>query len=172
VHAVDNQGNYLGLMPKESSLQVPDAPPDNTNWIWNSTLNRWSYTPPLATAILEAISAVNACSGSARVKYMTVLPGQETTYNTKRQQADRYITNYANNVNAPVPPYIQAEALVTGTTAIIAANSIADAANILDDILVSIERERRRGKIRITASTNITEVNNRKAAAIDALNAI
>jgi hypothetical protein len=103
---------------------------------------------------------------------MTAIPGQETTYMVKREQAISYIAAYALDILAPVPIFIEAEASATNSTAIVAANSVVTAANLLYTILVNIERERRRWKFRLSNAITLLEVFNRRTLGLAAINAI
>ena len=57
----------------------------------------------LATVKARAIDAVNAAAGASRVKFITDIPGQEATYQFKKEEMERY---FATPDPSPAPRFL------------------------------------------------------------------
>lgn len=151
---------------------VPPAPADTADlsYSWNASAKRWVGVETLPARKRRAADAIDREAGSARLRFITDVPGQEGTYLTKASQAETYKTSgYAGSV----PPYIQAEADATGLTPHQAADSILAQRDAWQDIVgPTIERLRRSHKIAIDAAIDVAAVDVAEAAGIAALRAI
>jgi len=71
---------------------------------------------PLPESKVEAIALINEASGDARVKYTTNIPFQDSTYQMKLADANKYkLDGYPVDVTAY--PFINMESQLTGQTA-------------------------------------------------------
>jgi len=122
---------------------------------------------PLPYEKQQAHSAIDEAAGRARARYITVAPGQESTYQLKREQAQAY--KNAGYTGA-VPALVQAEADATGSTPQQAADNILAVAAQWETLAAQIEKTRRQGKLQVDAVTlaNLTD----QAAITLALNSI
>lgn len=167
VHGVDAAGGYLGLVSAEAAASVADGPPPDARaaWQWQGA---WVYRTPLVEACADALAAIDAAAGSARLRYITDVPGQSATYAEKRSQSAAYIA-------APdglVPPFVQAEADAMACTPLAAAQYIQATAQAWEQIGPAVERERRRGKLAVAAAATADECQVCLQAALAALAAV
>lgn len=167
IHAVDADGNYLGLVPPDTpgAQQVRKPPPTQGTWIWNA-MGGWTRVRVLADVVIVAHRQIDAAAGATRLKYITDVPGQQATYLTKESQARAYLAA----PTGPVPPYVQAEADVMSSTAQEAAEYIVETATLWSEVVgPTIEKERRRGKVAVSAATTIEQVDAELATSLSAL---
>lgn len=168
VHGVNASGESLGLVARGTEFAVVPEKPPGPGWKWNFGTERWVHTDTLADAILAALTDVDASAGSARLRYITDVPGQQATYVVKQGEAEKYLAS------GGIPgPYLAAEAAAMGATATQAAQLITGIAAQWNGVFgPAIEGARRVGKISIAAATTNAEVTTRRNAAIAALNGI
>jgi len=88
----------------------------------------------------EAKDAIDEAAGAARARYITTVPGQESTYMTKEQEARQYLAD------GTVGPMLQAEADATGKTVDVIANEIVTVADQWAQLGAQIEALRMAGK--------------------------
>jgi hypothetical protein len=118
-------------------------------------------------ARFRALTAIDAAAGAARKRYITDVPGQQAVYLVKLQEAEAYLIAHAANAEAPVPPYIAAEATALGQSAIAVATNVAALASFWNGTVgPSIEGARLGGKAAVAGATGADE-----AATIAALEA-
>lgn len=169
VHAVDVDGRYLGLVPFEPGTQQVDGPPP-AGAHWRHVGGCWVWCPPLEDLQTAAQNQIDVAAGSARLRFITDVPGQQGTYLLKEQQARAYVEA---GCTGPVPPFVAAEAEATGADAGQAAQQIVATAELWAvQIAPAIEMERRRGKLAVAACTDAAAVAAALAAALDALGGI
>lgn len=169
VHAVDAAGLYLGLLPPEQAPGVAHNPPPPGAW-WRWQAGAWCWCPPLAVRVSEALASIDAAAGQARLAYITDVPGQQGTYLLKEQQASAYLAALATDANAPVPPFVAAEAEALATTPVLAAQGIVATAQLwADQLAPAIECERRRGKLACANATDEAALAAALASALAAL---
>lgn len=170
VHGVDEDGEYLGLVDVGDAFEICcGPPPQSSGWRWQWQ-GGWTPVVTLEAAKAGALELIDRCAGSARLKYITEVPGQAGTYIVKAEQAQAFID--AGGEGDP-PPYVQAEADATGLTLLEAAQYIAGVAALWSEQLgPAIERERRRGKVNVQAATTVEEVQTALADAQEALSLI
>lgn len=101
----------------------------------------------------QAVTRVNSEAGSARAKYITVIPGQEQTYAIKAAEAAAYDGNPTGSY-----PYLTAEAAAVGTTVAELAAEVNATATAWTAINAEIEAKRRGATVAILAATAATEV--------------
>lgn len=112
--------------------------------------------PTLTAAKREATRRVNEAAGATRAEYITVVAGQEITYQVKREQAQRIIdgATYSAAAHRFIQAEIQARAdagLPVWTAAEIAADVLAEAEAWIA-IGAEIERQRRARVLLIQAA--------------------
>lgn len=169
VHAVDVDGRYLGVLPCEPGTRQVDGPPPAGEY-WRHVDGCWAWCPPLEDLQADAQGQIDVAAGSARLRFITDVPGQQGTYLLKEQQARAYVEA---GFTGPVPPFVAAEAEATGTDAGQAAVQIVATADLWAmEIAPAIEMERRRGKLAVAACTDAASVAAALAAALDALGGI
>jgi hypothetical protein len=127
----------------------------------------------LAMLRVHAHRAIDAAAGDARLKYITDVAGQQAVYLVKLEQARAYIAAHALDAQAPVPPYIAAEAAAVGMTALDVAQEVVELATSWNDIAgPAIEGARLGGKAAVQAADDEAAINAARDAAIAALAAI
>ncbi|MTK11611.1 MAG: hypothetical protein F8N39_05820 [Clostridiaceae bacterium] len=116
-------------------------------------------TPTIDQVRQPTIDRGNSEAAAARTKYITAIAGQEQTYQLKADEASAYLTAAAA-VTAPATyspaagtyPYLEAEAVTTGTTLAALAASVAATATQWTSLNVKIESLRRGAVVRIAAA--------------------
>lgn len=147
VYAVNAEGVYQGAVTDLTGLTaVPSAAPSQEHMWVNG---QWELPVVLADLQEDLLNTVDRAAGSARARYITVVPGQDATYVTKGQQALDFIAN----PTGPVPGYVAAEATATGLSALDAANLINNTAIGWGALGPQIEMLRRQGNIAVAAAT-------------------
>lgn len=98
----------------------------------------------------EMLDHIDAKAGAARACYITIAPGQETTYLLKAQQAGAFaLAGFAG----PVPGMVAAEMLATGLDAQTASERILEQEAAWTQIAAGIEGIRRAGKVAVKSAT-------------------
>lgn len=111
---------------------------------------------PLKSAIVFCVGRINATVSSLRQKYITYIAGQDFTYMAKYLQAKAY---KEADYTGDVPPYIAAEAEVTGNGPVNVTNAILDMYQQWTTVVdPQIEAARLAGKKEVTAATTNAEV--------------
>lgn len=152
--------DYQPPAPSNSEMQT---------WAWNPIPRRWTAAPTLAARKTNALNAIDAAAGAARLRYITDVPGQQATYMLKADQAKAFI---ALNGLGAIPPFVQAEADATYTTPMRAAQTIAITAALwADQLAPAIEGARRKGKFLVDAA-NAAQLDGVTQDALSALAAI
>lgn len=154
VHAVDSTGTYIGLVAKGTEYAVVPSGPSSDKFKWDFVSLGWRYTETLEEVKQQAYNDIDAVAGSARLRYITDVPGQQAVYMVKLEQATQYLLDPSS-----VVPYIQAEADALQTTLQIAAQQIVDRANLWNNIVgPQIEGIRRKNKLAVDVATTVDEV--------------
>lgn len=165
-YGVDADGNYLGMVPVTQAAQILSQPLPSGQ-TWTQTSGKWAAAVPLLECQQLASAEIDQAAGSARLRYITDVAGQQAVYIEKLQQAQAWV---ASPTGTP-PPYIGAEAAAMNTDATTAANTVlATAEQWNGQLSPAIEGARRSGKIAVTAATTNAEVLAAKTAAITVLN--
>lgn len=99
---------------------------------------------------------INTSAGNARKKYITDIPGQESTYQFKLQEAQLYVeTQNPIDINFP---FLYAEASACKISISDLANSILQIWTMWKQIAADIEATRRGAMIEIDTATTVDEV--------------
>lgn len=157
VFGVNAQGLPLGMVARGTPFAAVAPPPPGTGWVWSFAPPKWQRLPTLTERVKDALSRIDNAAGSARLRHITDVPGQQVTYLLKAEQSAKFVALLGVG---QVPPFVQAEADATGLAPLAAAQAVvASEAVWTDQQAPAIERERRRGKLAVTAAS---------AAALDA----
>lgn len=110
----------------------------------------------LAQAKREAIAFINQKAGETRQKYMTDIPGQESTYLLKEEEVKRYLDD-------PEPdmvdyPLIAAEAAACNWTVEFTVNYIRQTAVMFRQVAAAVEGRRRGGIIAVENAVNLSQI--------------
>lgn len=171
-HAVDQVGEYLGLVAiGEQATAVPGPPPAGAGWLWVG--QAWQRTLTLAELQTAARSEIDAAAGQARLRHITDVPGQQAVYLLKLQEAQSYLQALQGNPAAIVPAHIAAEAAATGEEAVDVAQMVVGLANYWNGVLSpAIEGARMGAKTAVNAAADAPAVLAARAAGLAALAAI
>ena len=112
--------------------------------------------PDMAALKKNAEALIDAHAGEARARYITSVPGQETTYREKEDEARAFIAG-----NAGPFPFLEQEATYTNATVADVPNLVVATADAWRPLAAAIEGMRRGYKVQITGAAD--------AAAIDAI---
>ena len=127
----------------------------------------------LSAAKGRALEKIDESASHVRGSRLTSGFGQDLVYQTKLEQAKKYLSTPVINALTPVPSYIAAEASAWGINAQAAAQAIVDAANAFHGGLgPAIEMARMGGKIAVRAATSLENVAAALAAATAAIAAL
>lgn len=122
------------------------------------------YIPPYTDEELFEMAKINKkheinnAAGNARAKYITAIPGQESTYQFKLQEATSYVNT--QNPSDDDFPFLSAEALATHTTVSVIANNILQTWNAWKPLAVEIEAIRRGALVDVSSATTLEEILN------------
>ena len=168
VYGVDTSGRYIGLVPKGTEYHNVLSAPIGDKFIWDFESNTWKYTETLEEIKASTLSDIDILAGIKRLKYITDVPGQQTVYLVKLEQAQSYLQD--NSISAP---YISIEAEVMGVSMVIAAQQIVDKANLWNNVVgPQIEGIRRKNKLAVEVSSTVEEMNSIKATNIAELSVL
>lgn len=149
-------------------IQNVRNPVENFNLTWKDMYNAASwrgYVPPfeagptLADVIAESLVMIDAGAGQIRTKYLTSVPGQETTYQEKVLDANAY-KSAGYPADATPYPWISAEAAATGKTPTAVADYIIAVKALWIAKGSQIEGERMLGKTSVKNATTVAEALN------------
>lgn len=99
---------------------------------------------------------INIKAAQVRARYISLYPGQETTYTRKATEAQAYL-----QAGDPVDtdyPYLNAEATATETTLAALAAAVLQRVQETDNANVSIEAQRKRGVKQVTEAIDAAAV--------------
>lgn len=124
----------------------------------------WSLQPLSADIIQKnidtqrelAVQRINDEAGKARCKYITNLPGQDSTYEMKKEEATRYVG--ATNPQDIDFPMLSAEALACNMSISALAQSVLTAANTWKQKAAAIEGQRRGALKKIKDATTVEAI--------------
>lgn len=116
------------------------------------------YIPSLEQIKEEKKQEINIQAGNARSKYITVIPGQESTYQFKLQEAQEYVN--ATTPNVDDFPFLFAEAQSIGIPIIDLANTILQTWATWKPIAAKIEATRRKLLVEVNSATTVDDVMN------------
>jgi hypothetical protein len=160
--------NSLGLATSshEDGFSNPVFSPDGVMLLAEAV-------PTLDELKAAAHNEIDVAAGNSRMKYITVVPGQEATYLEKAKDAEKFI---ADGLPADLTPYpwlkAEKEAIGGETSAQFIAEGILTQRAQWAVVGSAIEKERRSGKIKVTAATTAEDVDFQKAIAISNLMAL
>lgn len=112
--------------------------------------------PSLEKVKAGAIARVNRSAGNSRAKFITVIPGQETTYAEKRTEAQAY--QRTQNPQASDYPMLAAEAAATGQTLEAVAAEVLTLAGQWRQLGAHIEGVRRGAIVQVQQAKSVEEV--------------
>lgn len=151
--AVDESGRYIGERRKGSPRTVPIPPPAREGYRWNG--EAWEDIEPLEKAKATALAAIDAAAGETRSRFITVVPGQESTYLAKAAEAALYLKDPTGRVGG----FLAAEARATGLPVLEAAAVVAELTAAWGGVIgPRIEEIRRRGKLQVEGSLDRLQV--------------
>ena len=104
----------------------------------------------------ETIAKINTDAGASRSKFITVIPGQETTYAEKRTEAQAY--QRSPNPQASDYPMLAAEATATGRTMADVATEVLTLAAQWRQLGAHIEGVRRGAIVQVQKAQTVEEV--------------
>lgn len=121
------------------------------------TRSQTSMSSELDAAKKKAKSEIDKKTGEVRLSYITVIPGQEMTYQEKERQASEYlsITPRPDEIGYPA---LTEEIGVTGATAEAVAQAVMTQATAWRYIGPKIEGLRLKGKKAVSESLTLDEV--------------
>ena len=167
-YGMDANGNYLGLVP-HSEVHINIGGPMPAGRQWQNVAGTWLEVLTLDQAKNFALSDIDTAAGSARLRYITDVPGQQAVYMEKLAQSQAFLAAPSGKV----PPYVQAEATAMATDTTTAANYILQTAAAWNNQLSpAIEQARRLGKIAIANAGSNTDVDKFLAQSIATLKSI
>lgn len=120
--------------------------------VWDVTSKTWAFDAAMKEARLVAMSfnalaEVDQAAGTARLRYITSVPGQAETYQRKEQQAREW---KAAGFTGTPPVFVAAEAQALGQDPVDVANYIIDTADQWGNFNgPQIEATRRKWKVAI-----------------------
>lgn len=121
----------------------------------------------IAPARAAALALIDSKAGTVRMRYITETAGQQVTYLLKEKQSEAF---KAAAYLGAVPLMVQAEADATGRSPQAAADAIlAERDTWVNLKAPGIERERRKGKLAVTAAVTVAAINAARDAALAAL---
>lgn len=124
-------------------------------------------TETLADLKLVYIRDINRKTAQVRARFITLEPGQETTYARKASEALAYI-QAVDPVDTDYP-YLDNEATATGTTVAALASSVLAKVQEMDDTNVIVEAQRKRGIKKVTEAIDEATSKAERDGAITAL---
>lgn len=121
----------------------------------------------VAKARWQALRDIDRAAGEARLRYITDVPGQQAVYMVKLQEAAAYVAAYAANPQtAMAGPYIAAEAVATGATALAVAEMVVGLGSAWNGVVgPAIEGARLGGKGAVAAAAGASDDETRAAIA-------
>jgi hypothetical protein len=120
-----------------------------------------------------ALRAIDQAAGVARLRYITDVPGQQAVYMVKLQEATAYLVAHGLDDQAPVPPYIAAEAASLGIAPVLVATQVVQLGTLWNEQLgPAIEGARLGGKRAVQDAATVEAVAAALAAALSALQAL
>lgn len=119
-------------------------------------LSEQDATAELARVRQDAIAFINQKAGECRQKYMTDIPGQESTYLLKEQEVRAYLAD--PNPDMADYPLIAAEAAACGWTVQYTVGYITQTAVMFRQVAALVEGKRRGGIIAVENATTIEAI--------------
>jgi hypothetical protein len=110
----------------------------------------------LATVKARAIDSVNMAAGASRVKFITDIPGQESTYHFKKEEMERYFGTPTPSPDAF--PFLAAEAQATNSTMAAVAAAVRETWSQWQPRAVAIEAARRGAVVEIQTAQTVEAV--------------
>lgn len=172
VPAVDAQGVYLGLQPLPLAAGVTHVPgvPRSTDVRWDFGARAFVHYEDLGASISRALDTIDCAAGTARLRYITDVPGQQGTYLAKAAEADAFVA--AGGVG-DVPPFIAAEAAATGMEPLAAAQFICATRDVWQGVIgPRIEQLRRYHDEQVKVLTSKAAITTQVATALSELAAV
>ncbi len=164
VEALIANGRVQNLVCGEAGgIDVTDLDPrPSMGWSFDGA----TFAPPPAFSRDEAVTkaeakaTVNAAAGASRSRYVTIVPGQEITYQLKGEELARYDAAIANGdaIDAADYPMLHAEAEATESTLSDLADLVRVTRNAWIQLASVIEAQRQGALRRITLATTEAEV--------------
>ncbi len=167
-HGVDATGLSLGMAALGTAFALTPEPPSGTGWKWDFELEGWIRTPLRDEVLAQSLIDIDAAAGSARLRYITDVPGQQAVYMAKQAEAEDFLAN-----GGTPGAYLQGEADARGVTVTQAAQMIAGLAAMWGETIgPAIEKSRIAGKLAAGAAQTVPDVLAAADAAINALDSI
>lgn len=154
VSGVDAEGNYLGIVTRGTEFLATTAPPAPDNYKWNFTTSSWEYFEPILDIKARVTLEIDSAAGTARLRYITDVPGQAAVYAAKLEQAQAYITD-----QTIIGGYLKADAEASNTLILETAQQIVDKANLWNNVTgPQIEAIRRKYKLAVDSAATSQQV--------------
>lgn len=129
--------------------------------------------PTLQTIRTAALAAIDKKAGEVRLRYITSVPGQAETYMMKATEAKELISKSFSGYTDAQYPMIAAEMAATGNQDVQAiCTEIVTTELMWKHMAAVIERERRQGKIGVSAAVDSEGIKVELEAALLSLNSI
>ena len=160
-------------LPDNSTFEVEVSGP--RPWLGSSvTIVRGTGSAEIAAQVLvrakaAAVARINDAIGTARLKYVTDIPGQQTIYTEKQAEARAYLTAVPVPVALADYPLLAAEVGVTAPTAWQLAQVWANKSVLFKQVAAITERLRMKASAAIAAALNEADVDAAVSAAMTTL---
>lgn len=166
LHGADGAMLAHDIRPETHHIVAADPPefwvPGVLAWgdgVWtvvDAAAYNAAYNAALAEAKAAAVQRVNAAAGAARAAMITVIPGQDATYQIKEAEAKAYAAAFE-----PDPadyPYLAAEAAALGLPLADLAATVAATALAWHRLNAAIEATRRGAITRIETAVSFASI--------------
>lgn len=149
--------------------------------IWKKKFGATSFRTPvethdretkLADVIAKALDGIDVIAGQVRSKYLTIVPGQDSTYVQKQFDAQRFIDAGEPADAEASYAWVAAEARATNESMSTAAHAIVDKSREWTLLGAAIEQARIGGKVRCSQATSVAEVQQIKEETFSTLQAM
>lgn len=167
-----------GSLVAYSEVEIERLNSGRREWhVWSIQEKDWIDVRPAdmkvshrSSEVRAALDAVDSAAGSARMRYITSVPGQAETYSKKEQQARAWI---ASGFEGEAPSFIAAEAAALDVRPEVLAAEVVAVANLWEnDKGPAIEAARRKWKVLISGAGNDADLNAMVASARAELDAL
>lgn len=151
---VESNASLPAYFDGTSCVPIGDAP--SPAHVFNWAGKQWEDTRTLNDCRTSGLALVDELAGSARLRYITSVPGQAETYQKKEQQARDWA---ASGFAGDPPSFIAAEAEALGRDPQAIATEVIGLADYWGNVKgPQIEASRRKSKVAIETAENSSEI--------------
>lgn len=148
----------------ESLSWIDPGGPPSEHHTFDFSAYQWRDQRDVEQSRVHALEAVDQAAGSARLRYITSVPGQAETYTRKESQAREW---EALSFAGPPPSFIAAEAEALGRPPQSVAEEVISLADQWSNVIgPAIEAARRKWKVAIEGATTVEAIEAARASAI------